>query len=288
MINFVALTFTDYHLTRLGIADHAETLKQTSKFKDELLSSWITFATAAKKSCVAIVCNLERKVDGMSKPYSTSDIKIMKDLTRMKRLLEKINLFLNNVDATWLLDTSDNKYAFRPLWMTPDLAEMFLWKHAKRWVLMSASFLPIHLEAKRLGIDMIEVDYKCLPSTFSVNRRPIHVEAAASLTSKTWVWVAALYNDGREILPQEPQAFTLLFGTDGAFSATTDCNQMGGTYRLQGDQITFSDMFATKMFCEGSQEQAFTQLLADTQSYHITSSELVFDLKFDSGSVIFR
>jgi len=185
LINFVALTFTDYHLTRLGIADHAETLKQTSKFKDELLSSWITFATAAKKSCVAIVCNLERKVDGMSKPYSTSDIKIMKDLTRMKRLLEKINLFLNNVDATWLLDTSDNKYAFRPLWMTPDLAEMFLWKHAKRWVLMSASFLPIHLEAKRLGIDMIEVDYKCLPSTFSVNRRPIHVEAAASLTSKT-------------------------------------------------------------------------------------------------------
>ena len=112
--------------------------------------------------------------------------------------------------------------------------------------------------------------------------------ADASLTSKTWVWVAALYNDGREILPQEPQAFTLLFGTDGAFSATTDCNQMGGTYRLQGDQITFSDMFATKMFCEGSQEQAFTQLLADTQSYHITSSELVFDLKFDSGSVIFR
>jgi heat shock protein HslJ len=112
--------------------------------------------------------------------------------------------------------------------------------------------------------------------------------ADATLISKQWVWVAALYNDGREILPQGPQAFTLSFGTDGTFSATTDCNQMGGTYRVDGDQITFSDMLATKMFCEGSQEQAFTQLLTDTQSYHITSGELVFDLKFDSGSVIFR
>jgi len=112
--------------------------------------------------------------------------------------------------------------------------------------------------------------------------------ADASLTSQTWTWVAALYNDGREILPQDPQAFTISFGTDGSFNATTDCNQMGGTYATEGDQITFSDISMTKMFCEGSQEGTFSELLTDTQSYHTADGELIFDLKFDSGSVMFR
>lgn len=110
----------------------------------------------------------------------------------------------------------------------------------------------------------------------------------ASLTSQTWVWVAALYNDGREITPEDPQAFTLSFGSDGSFSATTDCNQMGGNYAVVGEQITFNDIFATKMFCEGSQEQTFSTLLRDTAGYHIAEGQLILDLKFDSGSVVFR
>ncbi len=110
----------------------------------------------------------------------------------------------------------------------------------------------------------------------------------ASLTSQTWTWVAALYNDGREIVPQDPNAFTLNLGTDGSFSATTDCNQMNGSYSTNGSQITFSNIGMTKMFCEGSQENTFAQLLSDTQSYHVASGELIFDLKFDSGSVMFR
>ncbi|MBP9710907.1 MAG: META domain-containing protein [Candidatus Pacebacteria bacterium] len=110
----------------------------------------------------------------------------------------------------------------------------------------------------------------------------------ASLTTQTWTWVAALYNDGREIVPQDPQAFTLSFGTDGSFTATTDCNQMNGSYTTEGDKITFGTIGMTKMFCEGSQEATFSQLLTDTQTYHIADGELIFDLKFDSGSVMFR
>lgn len=109
-----------------------------------------------------------------------------------------------------------------------------------------------------------------------------------SLASQTWTWVAALYNDGREIIPRDPTAFTISFDTDSSFSATTDCNQMGGMYAVESDQLTFSDIYMTKMFCEGSQEGAFSQLLTDTQSYHIAGGELIFDLKFDSGSVLFR
>jgi heat shock protein HslJ len=111
----------------------------------------------------------------------------------------------------------------------------------------------------------------------------------ASLTSQTWTWVAALYNDGREIIPQDPTAFTINFGTNGTFSATTDCNSMSGSYTV-GDagQISFGPIIMTKMFCEGSQEATFAQLLTDTSTYHIASGELILGLKFDSGSVMFR
>jgi heat shock protein HslJ len=48
-------------------------------------------------------------------------------------------------------------------------------------------------------------------------------------------------------------------------------------------------MAATRMFCADSQETEFSELLANTSSYSFTSrGELVLQLKFDSGSVVFR
>ncbi|MDP2705535.1 MAG: META domain-containing protein [Patescibacteria group bacterium] len=110
-----------------------------------------------------------------------------------------------------------------------------------------------------------------------------------TLDMKSWTWIRALYNDGREILPKKAGVFTLDFSKDGKFSVKTDCNSMGGTYSANGGQISFTDMMSTKMYCEGSQESEFANLLTNTSGYHFTSrGELVLDLKFDSGSVIFR
>src|SRR3989344_4274380 len=110
-----------------------------------------------------------------------------------------------------------------------------------------------------------------------------------TLDMKTWNWVSALYSDGREILPKKAGAFTLTFENDGRFSATTDCNGVGGTYTADNGRITFSEMMSTLMFCEGSQEGEFTQMLANTSGYLFTSrGELILELKFDSGTVTFR
>jgi heat shock protein HslJ len=112
-----------------------------------------------------------------------------------------------------------------------------------------------------------------------------------TLVMKTWEWVSAQYNDGRVIKPQQPGKFTITFAQNrGQFTATTDCNSMGGTYALASDDnITFTGIYMTKMYCEGSQESEFASLLANTQSYHFTSrGELVLGLKFDSGTVVFR
>lgn len=117
---------------------------------------------------------------------------------------------------------------------------------------------------------------------------PTPSEPVVLSLQRTWQWVSALYNDGRTITPKK-DVFRITFGTDGRFSAVTDCNRMSGPYVVEGDRITIGPITMTKMYCEGSQESIFGQLLENTTLYRITDTgELLFDLKFDSGTVSFR
>ena len=69
--------------------------------------------------------------------------------------------------------------------MTPELAENYLWKHGKKFCLMSASFLPVPILAKTLGIDTDDIDYHIVPSMFPPERRPVYLQPVANLTSKS-------------------------------------------------------------------------------------------------------
>ncbi|MFC1615013.1 META domain-containing protein [Patescibacteria group bacterium] len=110
-----------------------------------------------------------------------------------------------------------------------------------------------------------------------------------TLDMHTWKWIKTIYNNDTELVPKNIEEFTLTFKDDGVFSATTDCNLMGGNYEVVDNQIIFEDIFATEMFCEESQEQDFSSMLEKVQSFFFTShGELIFDLKFDTGSSIFR
>lgn len=109
-----------------------------------------------------------------------------------------------------------------------------------------------------------------------------------SLTMKQWKWVQAIYSDGKVITPKK-DLFTLTLKNDGTFSATTDCNGVGGNYIATKSSITFDKMVSTMMFCDGSQEADFTKLLTQTDMYLFTSKgELVLNLKYNSGSVVFK
>ena len=109
-----------------------------------------------------------------------------------------------------------------------------------------------------------------------------------SLGMKTWNWVNTVYNNGSSTVPKT-QKFTLSFKADNTFSASTDCNGVGGEYTVKGNTIILSRMISTMMYCDGSQEQEFSGALSQVQSYSFTSKgELVLSLKMDSGRMIFR
>jgi heat shock protein HslJ len=109
-----------------------------------------------------------------------------------------------------------------------------------------------------------------------------------TLTMNTWNWVKTTYSNDTTVAPKKNK-FALTLKADKTFSATTDCNGIGGEYTVNGNKITFTKMMSTLMYCEGSQEQEYSRMLSQIQSYMFTSKgELVFDLKLDTGSMIFR
>jgi heat shock protein HslJ len=113
--------------------------------------------------------------------------------------------------------------------------------------------------------------------------------ARMTLGMKKWVWISTIYNDGKVVTPGSGKVFNLTLNSNGTFSAKTDCNGVGGEYTVKDNKISFERMMSTMMYCEGSQEQEFAGMMSEIQNYHFTSKgELIFGLKFDSGSFIFR
>lgn len=68
----------------------------------------------------------------------------------------------------------------------------------------------------------------------------------------------------------------LTFNEDGTVTGDSGCNGMGGSYTVEGDQITFSDIVSTLMLCDllMEQEEAIHIVLADTSTYKIEGNTL--------------
>lgn len=107
-----------------------------------------------------------------------------------------------------------------------------------------------------------------------------------SLTMKRWQWVTARI-DNTTVTPKFPEKFLLSFKAQNEFSASTDCNGVGGSYNTKSASLSFDKMMSTMMFCDGSQEGVFTKILSDTTGYHFTSKgELVLELA--NGTATFK
>ncbi len=110
-----------------------------------------------------------------------------------------------------------------------------------------------------------------------------------NLDAKSWELVSIGYSDGKEVTPKQEGDFVLTLKDDNTFSLETDCNQMGGEYVLEGNLISFKNIFSTKMYCEGSIESEVSLALQNAQGFfYDTNGGLVIDLQMDSGSMYFK
>ena len=69
----------------------------------------------------------------------------------------------------------------------------------------------------------------------------------------------------------------ITFNEDGTLAGNSGCNGYGGNYTVEGNQITFSEIVSTLIFCDeplGGQEEAVYQVLADTATFEIEGATL--------------
>lgn len=71
---------------------------------------------------------------------------------------------------------------------------------------------------------------------------------------------------------------TLEFGDDGRVSGSAGCNRFGGSYTVDGDALSFSQLFSTRMLCPQDeimdQEIAFMSALEAATSFAIEGNQL--------------
>jgi putative lipoprotein len=69
----------------------------------------------------------------------------------------------------------------------------------------------------------------------------------------------------------------LTFNNDGTISGNSGCNGFGGSYKVEGDQVSFSEVVSTLMACDEprmAQEGAFHQVLTETATFNIEGNTL--------------
>ena len=96
----------------------------------------------------------------------------------------------------------------------------------------------------------------------------------ACSTSKpdiTGDWKLVSYGDAANPTPALADVDTTITFEDRQMGGNVGCNGFGGAYELSGDEITFSGIMSTMMFCEqtSAQEQGVLSVFSDNGALQI-------------------
>jgi heat shock protein HslJ len=113
-------------------------------------------------------------------------------------------------------------------------------------------------------------------------------DSGLEIVGTVWGWTPFLEANDNEILVDDPENYTIEFMPDGAVQIKADCNSVGGSYTVNGSQLTIELGPTTLVACPpGSLENEYLALLSDVNSYIMEGENLVLLIKYDTGSMFF-
>jgi heat shock protein HslJ len=112
--------------------------------------------------------------------------------------------------------------------------------------------------------------------------------SAALITGGVWQWLRSEYSDDTTVVAANPSSYTLALLQGGRLSIQADCNRATGSYTLEGSRLTLQLGPTTLAFC-GPDSQADTYLrdLSNVVTYVFDGSQLVLNMKLDTGNMVF-
>jgi heat shock protein HslJ len=114
-------------------------------------------------------------------------------------------------------------------------------------------------------------------------------ESEMDITGITWQWLRFEDTaDLNSIQIADSSFYTLVLNSDGSYNAKVDCNQVMGSYTLEGSSITFEPGITTLAECgPDSHYNAFLAHLSNVAGFVIDGDNLVLNLWADGGNMVF-
>nr|BDD44332.1 ATP-dependent helicase [Desulfobacterales bacterium] len=183
LTGFISLRIPGHTIGRLSIAPPPFRTAQAKQG----VASWRDWAEkeAEYKICQRLM-TIQQQVVGIDNAENPRLSELKKEEKRLQTLQERIRIFICNVDDTWLFEEKDGSYCFQPTWIPDELSEQYFFRHANRFVLMSATFPPANILGKLLGRPPGDFDYLEIPSSFPAENRQVWLNPVANLTHKTF------------------------------------------------------------------------------------------------------
>ena len=183
LVNFVSLDIRKSTLRRYSIPTPAY---KTSQAKMGV-ESWKVWAQRTEEIIRNRARRVENSIDLAEGENPDDDTKsAMRELKWLEGFQKRLQIFLKYVDKDWIYETNDRGWMFRPVWLTPAMTQEWFFKHAQKHLLMSATVPKPKILSILLGIDLSDIDYMEVPSTWPVSNRPVHLMPVADMKYKTF------------------------------------------------------------------------------------------------------
>lgn len=94
---------------------------------------------------------------------------------------------------------------------------------------------------------------------------------------------------GEIIRPPEDQVYNILFSSDSTFTGQSDCNEIGGKYRIvENNQIEIISIGSTKIYCgENSKGDDYTSAISESHSFDVNDSKMFLSYGTEDSKMTF-
>ncbi len=116
------------------------------------------------------------------------------------------------------------------------------------------------------------------------------VISVSDIAGIRWQWVEAVetVGDTQTAVPNPPN-YTLTLFPDGSISVKADCNQLGGTYSLEGNALAITLGPSTMAYCgDESLDQQYLTMLSNVEAATFDNDRLVLHLQEEAGHMTFE
>ena len=113
--------------------------------------------------------------------------------------------------------------------------------------------------------------------------------SSSDITGIVWKWSAMQETvpASQSVVP-DPQNYTITFNDDGSAAIKTDCNNVTGTYKINGSDLTITLGASTLMACgDASLDTIYLASLSKVNSYAVVNGQLQLKFANDGGKMDF-